>query len=87
MFNYTGAQDVGGPCIGVERTDMTGSWCAGQDGETPLDIAEGEAVKKLLQEVRTPGPSPNLWLSTQPGSAFDSTIANNALNKMRRALI
>jgi len=78
---------------------MTGSWCAGQTGRTPLDetwdfrsIARYKDIRTLLEEVRTcppralAGPFSNLCLQLQPLSAPDSTLANNALRKLGRAL-
>jgi len=69
---------------------MTGPWCAGQHGRTPLDTAKQQgngAVVALLEEVRAlVGPFSNLCLQLQLLSAPDSTLAKNALRKLGRAL-
>ena len=71
-------------------TDMTGPWCAGQGGQTPLDCVDKEGqegVVALLEEVRAlVGPFSNLCLRLQLLSAPDSTLANNTLRKLGRAL-
>jgi hypothetical protein len=59
----------------------------GQNGKTPLDVANGEAVKKLLKEVRAPGPNPILCLETPLVPTPTSIIANNLLRKLWRALV
>jgi len=69
---------------------MTGSWCAGQEGQTPLDVATRRghgAVVALLEEVRAlVGPVSNLCLQLQLLSARDSPLANTALRTLGRAL-
>ena len=69
---------------------MTGSWCAGQDGQTPLDAAtyfNHGAVVALLEEVRAlVGPFSTLFLQLQLLSARDSPLANTALRELGRAL-
>ena len=41
-----------------------GASVSGQAGRTPLDFANGEAVKKLLNKVRAPGLTQKLYLQT-----------------------
>ena len=69
---------------------MTGSWCAGQNRGTPLDVATRHghgAVVALLEEVRVlVGPFSNLCLHRQLLSAPDSILVNNALRNLGRAL-
>jgi hypothetical protein len=49
-------------------------------------MAKGDAVKKLLQEVRAPAPNPNLCLQTPLVATPNSRIANSSLINAWRAL-
>ena len=55
-------------------------------GVTPLGMAKGEAVKKLLQEVRVLGPNPNICLQSPRVPTPNSRIANTPLINLWRAM-